>query len=175
MDFEEQPRLSQLPEKVKEALVDERVKVKYWNGLLGRVLEDERKEELGWCDCGVCDTSTIGAVRSCFCCREVEPYLSLSQGQCVTKQPRFAKSCLDVDTLILTAKTYDLAKGRPVADDAAVRADHASLRFAAYRNFIFSSFGKLGRGHRREIPACVLSVIRATFPDPHGNYVDFKG
>ena len=174
MEFEEQPRLSEAPQRVREALVDEQIKSKHYNGLMQKVLEKERLESLEWCQCGSCDTSTIGVPRSAFCCKEVEPFLSLAPTGCFVAEADFQKSCLDVHQLVISAQTYDYAKGNIVRDSASLQKDTKALRFAAYRNCIFWAFGKLGKGHRKELPACALHAIRKAFPDPAGNYVDFK-
>ena len=39
------------------------------------------------------------------------------------------------------------------------------LRYAAYRQFTWWLYGKLGRSHRRIIPACVVHHIRTRFPN----------
>ena len=45
------------------------------------------------------------------------------------------------------------------------------LRYAAYRQFTWWLYGKLGRSHRRIIPACVVHHIRTRFPKaPHEEY-----
>lgn len=39
--------------------------------------------------------------------------------------------------------------------------------------FTYWVHGKLGQGVRKEVPACAVSKIRETFPDPNGVYVGF--
>ena len=48
-----------------------------------------------------------------------------------------------------------------------------NYRHHAYRNYIDFMFGKLGRHNRRVVPACIVSHVRTTWPDPDGNYVGF--
>lgn len=51
---------------------------------------------------------------------------------------------------------------------------HANYRHFAYRNYVDYMHGKLGRGNRRVIPACVVAFIRDRWPSPDGNYVGFQ-
>ena len=46
----------------------------------------------------------------------------------------------------------------------------------AYRQFICWAYRgeKLGKGVRRILPACVVKVIRARYPEPLAQYVGFK-
>jgi hypothetical protein len=38
------------------------------------------------------------------------------------------------------------------------------MRFAAYTQFTWWVYNKLGKGHRRVVPACVTHRIRSLFP-----------
>ncbi|KAJ8048299.1 hypothetical protein HOLleu_00552 [Holothuria leucospilota] len=49
-----------------------------------------------------------------------------------------------------------------------------TYRYAAYRMFTYWVYGKLGQGVRKVVPACAVSKIRETFPDPNGVYVGFQ-
>ena len=55
----------------------------------------------------------------------------------------------------------------PIEDNFSNR----SLRYAAYKQFIWWVFKKLGKGNRRVIPLCALWKIRELYPEPDGNYV----
>jgi P2X purinoceptor 7 len=48
----------------------------------------------------------------------------------------------------------------------------ASLRKAAYRQFILWRYKKLGRGNRRVCPSCV--VLAYLFPAEDGQYMGFR-
>ena len=48
-----------------------------------------------------------------------------------------------------------------------------SFRFAAYKQFIWFVYKRLGRGNRRVIPSCVVWKIRETFPEEDGFYVPY--
>ena len=50
-----------------------------------------------------------------------------------------------------------------------------TYRYAAYRQFSWFIYAKLGRYVRRVIPACAVSTIRETFLEADGNYVTFEG
>ena len=43
-------------------------------------------------------------------------------------------------------------------------------QYSAYRSYIHSIFGGLGRMQRKVIPACVVVAIRKTFPEPNNQY-----
>ena len=46
-------------------------------------------------------------------------------------------------------------------------------RFAAYKNYIYWIYGKLGRNNRRVVPACAVTAIRARFSEEDGRYEGF--
>ena len=48
-----------------------------------------------------------------------------------------------------------------------------NFRFAAYKQFIWWVYGKLGRGVRKRIPSCVMWAIRETYPSGDGEYVPY--
>ena len=52
---------------------------------------------------------------------------------------------------------------------------YRSYRYAAYRQFSWFTYVKLGRYVRRVIPSCAVSKIRETFPEADGKYVNFEG
>ena len=49
-----------------------------------------------------------------------------------------------------------------------------TYRYAAYRQFTWLVHNWLGKGVRRAILACVISVIRAAYPSPDGTYTGYK-
>ena len=49
-----------------------------------------------------------------------------------------------------------------------------SLRFAAYKQFIWWIFQHLGKGNRLAIPSCVVRSIRKLFPEADGQFTRFK-
>ena len=48
------------------------------------------------------------------------------------------------------------------------------MRLAAYRQFTWWTYNRLGKGNRRVIPSCVVSAIRNEYPEESGNYTGFK-
>ena len=50
----------------------------------------------------------------------------------------------------------------------------SNYRYAAYRQYIWWVYGRLGRKRRKVIPACVVLAIRKQFPEADGNYTGFK-
>jgi len=53
------------------------------------------------------------------------------------------------------------------------RPSNKSYCFAAYKQFIWFVYKRLGRGNRRVIPSCVVWKIRETFPEEDGLYVPY--
>ena len=49
-----------------------------------------------------------------------------------------------------------------------------SYRKAAYRQYTLWKYGKLGRGNRRILPSCVVTMIRHTYPAPDGRYMGYR-
>ena len=56
-------------------------------------------------------------------------------------------------------------------DFAESRTSNKSYRFAAYKQFIWFVYKRLGRGNRRFIPSCVVWKIREPFPEEDRLYV----
>lgn len=50
----------------------------------------------------------------------------------------------------------------------------SNYRYAAYRQYIWWVYGRLGRKRRKVIPASVVLAIRKQFPEADGNYTGFK-
>ena len=49
-----------------------------------------------------------------------------------------------------------------------------NYRYAAYRQYVWWIYQRLGRKQRKVIPSCVVSAIRKQFPEADGNYTGFK-
>ena len=49
-----------------------------------------------------------------------------------------------------------------------------SLRYAAYKQFIWWVFKHLGKGNMRVILPCALWNIREHFPEPSADYVNYS-
>jgi len=50
----------------------------------------------------------------------------------------------------------------------------SNYRYAAYRQYIWWVYERLGRKRRKIIPACVVLAIRKQFPEADGKYTGFK-
>ena len=50
----------------------------------------------------------------------------------------------------------------------------SNYRYAAYRQYIWWVYGRLGRKRRKVIPAYVVLAIRKQFPEADSNYTGFK-
>ena len=110
-----------------------------------------------WCVCGCCRPMPQEVENKC--CR---------QKKCITYSSRFAKLCLDRDVLELCIRnTRDIRNDQ---EDNSTRA----FRKAAYRQFVLSRYGYLGKGNRRVCPSCTVLKIRAHFPSLTGVYMGFR-
>ena len=68
----------------------------------------------------------------------------------------FKTLCLDKVVLKNVLTGLHKTRGDPIEDNFSNR----SLRCAAYKQFIWWVFKKLGKGNRKVIPSCALSKIR---------------
>ena len=122
--------------------------------------EEPRNEEGGnhpWCVCSVCTEMLTPEENKC-CGRR----------HCVTSFSKFSKVCLDKDILEVSI----IARADYRADEISFR--NNDYRKAAYYQYCLWKYGKLGRGNRRILPACVVTLIRATYPEPNENYMGFR-
>ena len=119
--------------------------------------ELDRPTMAPWCKCGVC--VDMGEPEENKCCgRKV----------CVTSYYMFRKLCLDRDVLKLNITAH-----------CDIRADDMDFTMnpfgkAGYRQFTLWKYGRLGKGNRRILPACVVTTIRKFYPSPNGQYMGFK-
>ena len=63
-------------------------------------------------------------------------------------------------------------RGDPLKNDKDLQ--NRSMRFAAYKQFIWWIFQHLNKGIRRVIPSCVAWSIRKLFPEADERYTRFK-
>ncbi|XP_057294324.1 uncharacterized protein LOC130622854 [Hydractinia symbiolongicarpus] len=99
-----------------------------------------------WCQCKKCKTMVTETER--LCCRDNNdiPDGHFQGHTCVTNLDEFKMVCLP----------------EPV-----------SYRFAAYKQYIWWVYGRLGIGYRKPIPSCVVWVIRNKYLQPDGVYVPY--
>ena len=115
------------------------------------------EEQQSWCKCGVCQN--MPTPEENLCCSRV---------RCVTCYTSFSTICLDRDVLEVVIK----ARCDIRADEFDFSAE--SFRKAGYRQFTIWKYGKLGRGNRRVLPACVVRQIRSRYPSPTGQYMGYR-
>ena len=114
-------------------------------------------ETLPWCICGRC--VNMDQPRENVCCRK---------RVCCTTEEYFRATTLDHNVLQLQIR---------LAADYRVEVpnySHSGYRKAAYRQYILSQYGYLGRGNRRIAPSCVVRCIRHWFPSPDGRYMGYR-
>lgn len=114
-------------------------------------------EQPPWCQCHIC--RPMETEQENVCCKK---------RTCITSYTSFSNICLDRDILEVCIKAR-----------CDIRADEfnftmESFRKAAYRQYALWTYGKLGRGNRRVIPACVVRMIRQSYPAPDGRYMGFR-
>ena len=63
-------------------------------------------------------------------------------------------------------------RGDPLEKDG--KLSNRSLRFVAYKQFIWWVFERLEKNNRRVIPSCVVWAIRKLYPEANGQYVRFN-
>lgn len=130
-----------------------------------------RSGSLDWCECDSCQIETREI--DCLCCREeaaLNEKFDEGDFQCIIESPRFSKMCLDEDILGNVLTGLHETRGDHLEEVPSNR----SLRYAAYRQFSWWVFKRLGKNNRRVLPSCVLWKIRSKFPDPEGKYTKYK-
>ena len=115
------------------------------------------REQPPWSQCHIC--RPMESEQENVCCKK---------RTCITSYTSFSNICLDREILEVCIKAiYD------------IRAEEYNFTMesfgkAAYRQYALWTYGKLGRGNRRVIPACVVRMIRAAYPAPDGRYMGFR-
>lgn len=130
--------------------------------------QEGRVANLDWCTCGFCKRESREI--DCICCQEVSALNCVFDKDnicCVLGCNEFKTLCLNEVVLKNVLTGLHETRGDPIEPNMSNR----SLRYAAYRQFIWWVFKNLGKGNRRVIPSCALWKIRKIFPEPDGNYV----
>ena len=138
-------------------------------------IKSERQNEtrvtnLDWCTCRNCKNEKREI--DCLCCQEVNAVNGIfhnEQVQCAAMCEEFKTLCLNKVVLKNVLTGLHETKGDPVEDKLL----NQSLRYAAYKQFIWWEFRKLGKGNRRVIPSWALWKIRELYPEAYGNYVTY--
>jgi len=130
--------------------------------------ENVRVGKLNWCKCELC--SYENREIDCLCCQEVDALNSKFDDEnihCVTESTGFATLCTNKLVLANVLTGLHETKGDYLEKSWSNR----SLRYAAYKQFIWWVFEYLGKGNRRVIPSCALWKIRGLYPEPNNDYV----
>lgn len=128
-----------------------------------------RLTDKSWCECGdKCEI--MPTAEECECCHEnCEKRLKEESINCVTEHSDFYHFFLHPEGLkIGLYLRNDLRPGslsHPISNE--------TLRFQAYRQFIYWIYGKMGYKNRAVIPSCVVTRVRLAFPEESGYYRGF--
>lgn len=128
--------------------------------------EVKRVGTTDWCNCGKCKEESREI--DCLCCSEVSAISEdkFENNICITEAREFKKLCLDTVILKNVLVALHESKGDPLEKETSNR----SFRFAAYKQFVWWVFQRLGKGNRRVLPSCVIWQIRGNFPQTDGMY-----
>lgn len=143
-------------------LVDEKDNVEKVNSRVGHI---------DWCKCGECRVETREI--DCLCCQEVDALNSKFDTEvmnCIIQSKDFDTLCCNETVLKNVLTGLHETKG----DHLEKIPSNRSLRFAAYKQFIWWVFNYLGKGERRVIPSCGLWRIRTLFPEADLKYVNYS-
>ena len=122
---------------------------------------------LEWCHCQKCREEEREI--DCLCCQEVAALNSKFDAEnmtCIIQSSEFETLCLNETVLKNVLTGLHVSRGDFLEDNTTNR----SLRFAAYKQFVWWIFKNLGRGNRRVIPSCVIWKIRNKYPESNGQY-----
>ena len=115
------------------------------------------REQPPRCQCHIC--RPMESEQEKCCCKK---------HTCITSYTSFSNICLDREILEVCIKAR-----RDIRVEE-FNFTMESFHKAAYRQYALWTYGKLGRGNRRVIPACVVHLIRAAYLAPDGRYMGFK-
>ena len=121
----------------------------------------ERTGNLLWCDCSKCSIEEREI--DCLCCHEVSAISEeqFSGNVCITNSEEFKIICLNKAVLKNVLIGMHETKGDPLEQKITNR----SYRFAAYKQFVWWVFQRLGKGNRRVLPSCAVWRIRNCFEE----------
>ena len=137
-------------------------------------LDSSRLENLHWCACGECSIMpTLGESK---CCHEFATLLGeklTDEVKCITKHLHFSDICLK--THILEASYIQHRRYRNNFADIQ-NIGNKNYRFTAYHQYSawVHHYERLGKGNRFVLPACVVGIIRNSFPSADSLYTGYK-
>ena len=107
-----------------------------------------------WCSWGIC--IPLESTKNNICCQP-----DLTNGQtCIVQSQTLRDMCMNPG-IVEIAGIVNYSVNFHVDPTFS----NSKYRNQAYRFFVIWQYGKLGMGQRRAIPACVVTHIRAIFPD----------
>ena len=133
--------------------------------------QDMRTGKIDWCQCGNCCIEKREI--DCLCCQEVDalnPKFDEENVSCIANSTEFKILCTRKSVLENVLVGLHEIKG----DCLEEKWSNRSLRYAAYKQFVWWVFKYLGKGNRRVLPSCVLWKIRGMYPQPDNDYVLFS-
>ncbi|XP_074626925.1 P2X purinoceptor 7-like [Acropora palmata] len=89
---------------------------------------------------------------------------------CITDHEEFSVVCLTRAVFRTAIVGFHYLNRSPVPSPMQNR----NYRYAAYRQYVWWIYKRLGRKKRKVIPSCVVSAIRKEFPEADGNYTGFR-
>ncbi|XP_071810730.1 uncharacterized protein [Apostichopus japonicus] len=137
---------------------------------------DARLSNLDWCICGGC--MKMPTAKECLCCSDLSALndrvneMGFESNNCIANHTDFPVLCLNRTVL----RTNYIMQRHVRGDDTALpnQLPNRKYRFIAYRTFTAWSHGRSGKRNRCIIPACAVAAIRASFPEPDGNYKGYQ-
>lgn len=131
-------------------------------------MSSDNSSDLSWCKCGHC--SLKENIVEKICCKNP---LILSEDDfehfdCITMATAFTSVCLDRNVL----KTA-LGSWREFRDEK-LPLENKNFRFISYKQYIWWSYGYLGKNRRKPLPNCVIQKIREVYPEANGNYIPYR-
>ena len=133
--------------------------------------QETRVGKIDWCQCGNCRIEKREI--DCLCCQEVDALNSKFDEEnvsCIAKSIEFEILCTRKFVLENVLIGFHEIKGDHLEEIWSNR----SLRYAAYKQFVWWVFKYLGKGNRRVLPSCVLWKIRDMYPQADNDYVLFS-
>ena len=129
-----------------------------------------RVGHLDWCKCRNCFVAKREI--DCLCCFEVHALNSKFDTEnisCIIQSKEFEMLCMS--EILLKNVLTGLHETRD--DHLEGNFSNRSLRYAAYKQFIWWVFKHLGKGNRRVIPSCALWKIREHFPETNADDINY--
>lgn len=124
-----------------------------------------------WCSCGNCKKMPKDVEN--LCCKEIDEvrdrFLTGSQIQCVIEHPFFEPTCCNEYALQLSYNLMQKIKRMEIR-----RENNDRYRWTAYKNFVYTVYGKLEPEMRKVNPSCVVNAVRRKFPEETEMYTGFQ-